>query len=192
MTAGSGILHKEYHEKEFSRKGGLFQIVQLWVNLPAIFKMTPPKYQPIENTLMTRVYLNDGKSYIELIAGSYNGKKGPAFSFTTVNLFNAKLNLGAAAGFSFSSNFNTGLLVIEGEIKVNDSDIASADHFVYFGRDGEDFRIEATKDSVVLVLSGEPIDEPIASAGPFLMNTEDEISQAYQDYYGGKFGYLED
>jgi redox-sensitive bicupin YhaK (pirin superfamily) len=192
MTAGAGVLHKEYHEKEFSRHGGIFQMVQLWVNLPAKFKMTPAKYQPLENKNMGRFLLDDDKSVIELIAGEYNGVKGPAFTFTPISLFNAKLIRGVNAGFSFDKNYNTGMLVIEGEIKVNHSATVSEDYFVLFSHDGEDISIEALKDSVVLILSGEPIYEPISSYGPFVMNTEAEIKQAYDDYYNGKFGYLED
>jgi quercetin 2,3-dioxygenase len=192
MTAGSGVLHNEYHEKEFSRKGGILQMVQLWVNLPAKFKMTPAKYQAIENKDMTKFLLADGKSSIELIAGDYNGMKGPAFTFSPVNLFNAKLIKGSKAGFSFNKNYNTGMLVIEGEVKINDSKTAPENHFVLFGHDGEDIVIEAVEKSVILILSGEPIHEPIASYGPFVMNTEAEIKQAYEDYNNGKFGYLED
>jgi redox-sensitive bicupin YhaK (pirin superfamily) len=192
MTAGAGVLHKEYHEKEFSRKGGIFQMVQLWVNLPAVHKMTPAKYQTIENKNMGRFFPEDGKSVIELIAGEYNGIKGPAFTFSTVNLFNAKLIQGSKAGFSFDKRFNTGMLVIEGEIKINNSLTASENYYILFRHDGEDIEIEALKDSVILILSGEPINEPIASNGPFVMNTDSEINQAYEDYYNGKFGYLED
>jgi redox-sensitive bicupin YhaK (pirin superfamily) len=192
MTAGSGVLHKEYHEKEFSKKGGMFQMVQLWVNLPARFKMTQAKYQAIENQNMTKFLSDDGKSTVELIAGEYNGLKGPAFTFSPVNLFNAKLSAGAKAEFSFSRKFNSGMLVIEGEIKINNSKTAPENNFILFGHDGEDISIEAVKDSIVLVLSGEPLGEPIASYGPFVMNTQTEIKQAYDDYYNGKFGYLED
>lgn len=192
MTAGSGILHKEYHEKEFSRKGGIFQVVQLWVNLPAEFKMTSPKYQAIENRQMTKVFLDDGESCVELIAGSYQGHKGPATSFTPINLFNVRLKSGASIDLNFDRDFNTGILIVEGEIKINDSGTVAADHFVYFQHDGEEIRLKALKESVVLVLSGKPIDEPIVSAGPFVMNTEEEISQAYNDYYSGRFGDLED
>lgn len=191
MTAGSGILHKEYHEKEFSRKGGTLQIVQLWVNLPAKFKMTNPKYQAIENSQMARIYLEDGVSYIELIAGKYKGQNGPAYTFTPVNMLNLRLKGGAEEEISFNREFNTGLLLIDGEVKINDSQIVPADHFAFFGHDGEDFKIKALKDSIVLVLSGEPIDEPLAAGGPFVMNTEDEIIKAYEDYYIGKFGHLE-
>jgi quercetin 2,3-dioxygenase len=192
MTAGAGVLHKEYHEKEFSRKGGIFQVVQLWVNLPAKHKMTPAKYQAIERKNMTKFLLDDGKSSIELIAGEYGGMKGPASTFSQVNLFNAKLTKGAGTVFSFNKNYNTGMLVIEGEVKINNLSTAPEDHFILFGHDGEDIAIEAVEKSVVLILSGEPIREPIASSGPFVMNTEAEIKQAYEDYNNGKFGYLED
>jgi redox-sensitive bicupin YhaK (pirin superfamily) len=192
MTAGAGVLHKEYHEEEFSKKGGLLQMVQLWVNLPAKHKMTPAKYQAIENKDTTRVKLSDGESSVELIAGEYNGKKGPAFTFSPVNLFNAKLIKGATAKFSFSKNYNTGMLVIEGEVKINNARTAPENHFIFFGHEGEDILVEAAEKSVVLVLSGEPINEPIASYGPFVMNTESEIKQAFEDFNNGKFGYLDD
>ena len=192
MTAGAGVLHKEYHEKEFSKKGGMFQMVQIWVNLPAKNKMSTAKYQAIENKDMARFLLADNKSYIEIIAGEYNGLKGPAFTFSPVNMFNAKLLKGIKTDFHFNKNFNTGILVIEGEIKINDSKTAPENYFVLFGHDGEDIVIEALKESMILVLSGEPIKEPIASNGPFVMNTEAEIKKAYDDYYNGKFGYLED
>ncbi len=192
MTAGEGVLHKEYHEKEFSKRGGIFQMVQLWVNLPSKSKMTPAKYQAIENKQMARVPIVNGKGFVELIAGEYNGIKGPASTFSPVNLFNAKLGEGEKADFSFDKTFNTGMLVIEGEIRINNSRTAEENYFVYFGHDGENISIEALKDSIVLILSGEPLNEPISANGPFVMNTDSEIKQAYEDYYNGKFGYLED
>jgi redox-sensitive bicupin YhaK (pirin superfamily) len=192
MTAGGGVLHKEYHEKDFSKKGGIFQMVQLWVNLPAEFKMTPAKYQAIENKNMAKFILDDGISAVEIIAGEYEGMKGPASSFSPVNLFNAKLKNETTANFTFNKNYNTGILVIEGEVRINDSKTASEDYFILFNHDGTDIRVEAIKDSVILILSGKPIDEPIAPAGPFVMNTEAEIKKAYEDYYNGEFGYLED
>jgi redox-sensitive bicupin YhaK (pirin superfamily) len=192
MTAGAGVLHKEYHEEEFSKKGGLLQMVQLWVNLPAKYKMTQAKYQAIENKDLIKVHLSDGESSVELIAGEYNGKKGPAFTFSPINLFNAKLIKGATAKFSFNRNYNTGMLVIEGEVKINNTRTAPENHFILFGHDGEDIIVVASEKSVILVLSGEPIHEPIASYGPFVMNTEGEIKQAFKDFNNGKFGYLED
>lgn len=192
MTAGAGVLHKEYHEEEFSRKGGVFQMVQLWVNLPSKFKMTPSKYQSLENKDLIKVFLDDGKSHVEVIAGEYGVLKGPASTFSPLNLFNAKLRQGGKAGFSFNKDYNTGMLVIEGEIRINDSETVPEDHFIHFGHDGDDIKIEAVKQSIILVMSGEPIHEPIASYGPFVMNTEAEIKQAFDDFKKGKFGYLED
>jgi len=154
--------------------------------------MTPAKYQAIENKDVTKVMLDDRKSYVDLIAGEYEGKKGPAFTFSRVNLFNAKLIKGAKASFTFNKNYNTGVLVIEGEVKINNSKTAPENHFVLFGHDGEAIIIEAVEESVVLILSGEPIHEPVASYGPFVMNTEAEIKQAFDDFNAGKFRYLED
>jgi redox-sensitive bicupin YhaK (pirin superfamily) len=192
MTAGAGVLHKEYHEKEFSKKGGVFQMVQLWVNLPAKDKMRPAKYQAIEKKNMGRYILEDKQSVVEVIAGEYMGVRGPASTFTPVNMFNARLMKNATASFIFPDSYNTALLMIEGEVKINNSENAKENDLIYFTHKGTDIQIEAMKDSTILVLSGEPINEPIASHGPFVMNTEEEIKQAYDDYYKGKFGYLDD
>jgi quercetin 2,3-dioxygenase len=191
MTAGSGLLHKEYHEEEFSRKGGAFQMVQLWVNLPARDKKTKPKYQEITNAMMSKSYLPNEKGYVEIVAGEYNGVKGPASTFTPINLFNARIKKDASLNLSFPKEFNTGLLIIEGNVKVNGIN-AHADHFVLLKNDGEEFTIDATEDSIILVLSGEPINEPIVAYGPFVMNTWEEIEQAVNDVNAGKFGVLEE
>lgn len=191
MTAGSGLLHKEYHEEEFSKKGGPFQMVQLWVNLPAKDKKTKPKYQEITNSKMGRYDLPGEKGYVEIIAGEYKGVKGPATTFTPIYVYNARLKKGAKLDLSFPKEYNTGLLVIEGNIKVNGIN-AHADHFVLLKNDGEELTIEATEDSIILILSGEPINEPIVAYGPFVMNTWEEIEQAVQDVNAGKFGVLED
>ncbi len=192
MTAGAGILHKEYHEKEFSMKGGLFQMVQLWVNLPAKDKLTPAKYQGIENKNMGKYFSADKRSRVDIIAGEYGGVKGPAFTFTPMSMFNAYLSENQNIEFSFPESENTGLLVIEGEIKLNDEKTVPEDNFVFFDHKGKDINIESLKKSTLLILSGEPINEPVASYGPFVMNTEAEIKKAFEDYYGGKFGVLED
>jgi redox-sensitive bicupin YhaK (pirin superfamily) len=192
MTAGAGVLHKEYHEKEFSRQGGIFQMVQLWVNLPAKDKMTPAKYQAIENKDMGRYILNDGQSVVEIIAGEYMSTRGPAFTFTPVSMFNARIKKDGTAHFSFPESDNTAFLIIEGEVIINNSEPVREDNLIFFGHQGTDIQTEAVKDSIILVLSGEPINEPIASHGPFVMNTREEIQLAYDDYYKGKFGYLED
>lgn len=191
MTAGSGLLHKEYHETEYSKTGGPFQMVQLWVNLPAKDKKTKPKYQELSNEKMGRQLLADGKSYIEVIAGTYEGTKGPAFTFTPMEVYNARLKAGGKAVLNLPAHYNTGLLMIQGSSQINGQEV-SADHFVLFKNEGESITLEAKEDSIILVLSGEPIDEPIAAYGPFLMNTWPEVEQAIQDVNAGKFGYLED
>lgn len=192
MTAASGVLHKEYHEENFSKAGGDFQMVQLWVNLPAKDKMSKPKYQAITNAEMGKYTLDDDAGFIEVIAGEYKNVKGAASTFTPVQMLNAKLNKNGKAGFSFPAHYNTALLVIEGSIKVNGTEDVPTNHFVLMENEGEQFEIEATENAIVLVLSGEPINEPIAAHGPFVMNTREELIQAFEDFNMGKFGYLED
>lgn len=192
MTAGSGILHKEYHEEAFSKTGGPFQMVQLWVNLPAKDKMNSPKYQALKHSEIAKVTLSDHAGTVEVIAGSLNNVKGSASTFTPIEVYNARLNTGGKTSFDFPSNFNTAFIVIEGEIKVNGSSIAKVDQFIHFKNEGERIEVEALTNSIVLVLSGEPINEPISQYGPFLMNTQEEIQQAIADYNEGRFGYLED
>lgn len=192
MTAASGILHKEYHEAEYSLNGGPFQMVQLWVNLPAKDKMSKPKYQGIKQTDMQVLNLPYNGGKIEVIAGNYKTISGAANTFTPIEVYNARLKKGGKAEFIFPKEYNTGFMVIEGSITINEKETAKADSFVYFKNEGEMIAIEAQEDSVILVLSGLPIDEPIHQYGPFLMNTEAEIHQAIADYNQGKFGYLEE
>lgn len=191
MTAASGILHKEYHEENFSKAGGHFQMVQLWVNLPAKDKTSAPKYQGITNAEMTKVELPNNAGIVEVIAGEYMSEKGSASTFTPIHMLNAKLNKSGKATFSFPENYNTVILVVEGNVKVNGSDEIKTDGLGLFKNEGEEFTIEATDAAVVLVLSGEPINEPIAAQGPFVMNTRAELIQAMSDFNMGKFGYLE-
>jgi hypothetical protein len=192
MTAASGILHKEYHEKEFSRQGGEFQMVQLWVNLPAKYKMSAPKYQSLTNDKITKFELESGDGTVEIIAGEYMGLKGSAFTFSPVNLLNVKLNKNAKAEFSFPANYNTALLVIEGKIIVNGEEEVNTDHFALFQNEGEQFDVHTVDGAIVLVMSAENLKEPIAAQGPFVMNTRQEIMQAFEDYHRGKFGFLTD
>lgn len=192
MTAASGILHKEYHEESFSNTGGEFQMVQLWVNLPAKDKMSTPKYQDIKQADMPKYHLSGNAGIVEVIAGEYMDLKGAASTFSPLNLYNARLNKGGKARFSFPTSFNTGFVIIEGEILINNTEVAKTDQFVQFANDGSEIQIEALENSVILVLSGEPINEPIAQYGPFLMNRPEEIQQAISDYNQGKFGYLDE
>ena len=192
MTAASGILHKEYHDKEYSKKGGLFQMVQLWVNLPAKDKMSKPKYQALTHDGMGIYNMPAGGGVVEVIAGEFNGVKGPASTFTPIHMYNIRIKKGATLSFDLPANYNTGILMVEGSVKVNETNPAPADHFILFKNDGESISVQAEEDSILLVLSGEPINEPIAAYGPFVMNTKAEVMQAYDDVNHGKFGQLED
>jgi redox-sensitive bicupin YhaK (pirin superfamily) len=190
MTAGAGILHKEYHEEEFSKKGGPFEMVQLWVNLPQKDKSTPPHYQAITADKMGKVVLPENAGLVNVIAGDFNETKGPASTYTAVNLFDIKLNKDGEINFAIPATHNTAMLVVNGNVEVNDQS-ANEHSFVLFKNDGENITVKAVDDAVLLVLSGEPINEPIASYGPFVMNTQAEIHQAIEDFQAGKFGVLE-
>lgn len=190
MTAASGILHKEHHEENFSRQGGAFQMVQLWVNLPAKDKMSTPKYQALTQAEMEKWEVPNNGGVIEVIAGNYKGTVGKVSTFSEIETYNARLNEGAEVNFSFPNSHNTGLLVIEGSVQINDKPI-KLDEFVYFEPNAGEIKLNAVSNAVVLVISGEPINEPIAQYGPFLMNTQDQIREAIEDYNNGKFGYLE-
>lgn len=191
MTAAGGILHKEFYGREWSRKGGIFQMVQLWTNLPAKDKMTAPKYQSLANEQMGKHLLPDGAGYVEVIAGEYEGTKGPAYTHSPIALMNAKLNEGGRAVFSFPAHYNTALLVVQGSVLVDGTDVPE-DNILKFENEGETFELVATSpETIVLVLSGEPLGEPIVAYGPFVMNTKQEIMQAINDVQSGKFGHLE-
>ncbi len=191
MTAASGVLHKEFHESEWAKQGGIFQMVQLWVNLPAKDKMGTPQYQAIKNEEMTQVDLGDN-GFVEIIAGNYKGQQGPATTFSPVNMMNAKLKTGGKAEFTFPADYTTAALVIEGSVIINGEEKVATDHFALFQNEGDTFTLEAQEDSIILIISGQPLNEPIYPHGPFVMNTREEIIQAFDDYNNGKFGYLED
>lgn len=189
MTAGSGVLHKENHEEEFNKNGGMFHMIQLWVNLPKINKMTEPKYQTLLKENMGILKLEDNKGEISIIAGEANGVKGPASTFTNINIYNVNLKNHGDVTLKEPSSYNTGVLIINGEVKINDSKIVSENDFILFENVDGDIKIESiSEDAAFIVLSGEPINEPIVAYGPFVMNTEDEIRQAYNDMFTHKFG----
>jgi quercetin 2,3-dioxygenase len=192
MTAASGVLHKEYHEREFSRRGGTFHMAQLWVNLPKSSKMAEPRYQPLLASQMGRVELPNGAGTVRVIAGEYAGVKGPALTFSKMDVFDITLRRGAALDLEFPAHHNLGVLLMEGELAVRDGAKASTNSFLVFNNDGARATVEATSDAHLLVLSGEPINEPIVQHGPFVMNTQQEIAQAFADLNRGKFGHLED
>ena len=181
MTAGSGLLHKEMHSDAFTRRGGRFHALQLWVNLPAKSKMTAPRYQ----TLLASQIPSVGP--VKIIAGEYRGVKGPAETFTPVNLFDLRLRANASVELNLRDGYSAGLYVVEGKISVN-GETANGSELVVLDRKGDDVVIQATADSIVLVMNGAPIDEPVAGYGPFVMNTPGEIQQAFADYHAGRLG----
>jgi len=191
MTAGSGILHSEYHEKEFARKGGPMHFMQIWVNLPKSHKMHPPRYQALTASQMGRAVLPDNSGEVSVIAGSYQGAKGPAKTFTPINLFNIRMKSGGHAEFSFPAAENTALMVLSGDVTINSQKVKAHD-LVLFANGGEKIEVKAETEAQLVLLNGESIDEPMVAYGPFVMNTEEEIMQAVNDYRGGKFGHLED
>lgn len=188
MTAASGVLHEEFHSERYSKEGGIFQMVQLWVNLPAKYKMSQPKYQPILRDSLVNVSVGS-KSSVELVAGSYGDLRGPAETFSPLHISNVQLSGEDIVPFSFPSEWNVGLLVLEGGLVVNEDQEVAKDHFVVMGHDAASFELRALEGNTkVLLLAGEPIKEPMVSYGPFVMNTEEEIRQAITDFQQGVFG----
>jgi len=188
MTAGAGILHEEYHAPAFAKTGGPFQMVQLWVNLPAKDKMTPGGYQGIVSSDIPVVELPGGAGKARVIAGELLGAQGPARTFTPINMWDLRLARDADLVLPVPEGHTTMLVVLGGHVTVNGSEQAGAAEVVLLSREGGELALRADGDATVLVLSGEPIDEPIVGHGPFVMNTEDEIRQAFDDFSKGRFG----
>ena len=188
MTAAAGILHEEFHSREFTRTGGMLEMVQLWVNLPAKDKMAAPRYQTLLDGQIPSVELAGSAGRVRVIAGEYQGSRGPAQTFTSMNVWDVRLHQGQAADFEMTEGHTLALIVLHGAVLVNGSEAAGEAQMVLLDRAGRTFRIEASSDATLLVLSGAPIDEPVVGYGPFVMNTEQEIRQAIGDYNSGKFG----
>jgi hypothetical protein len=191
MTAASGILHKEYHEGAWAKAGGRMHMAQLWVNLPSSHKMVKPGYQPLLASEMGAVDLGGGSS-VRVIAGEYAGVKGPARTVTKVTVLDASLAAGATLELPCPARENLAVLVMAGSVVVHGGTVAGENSFVLFANEGELATIVAKEPAHLLVLGGEPIEEPIAAYGPFVMNTREEIAQAYDDFRRGKFGFLAD
>lgn len=192
MTAASGILHREYHSREFARAGGTLHGAQIWVNLPKAHKMVPPHYQPLTAGQMGHVELPGGAGRVRVIAGEYQDAKGPAVTFTPINMFDILLQPRGRIDLSFPAHENTALLALDGNAKINRATNIAALDFVLFKNEGEDITVEAQTETRLLLLNGEPIHEPAVQYGPFVMNTKQEIHEAIEDFNSGKFGYLED
>lgn len=190
MTAASGVVHEEMHEREFARKGGTLHAIQLWVNLPRARKMSAPRYQSILDAEIPAVPLDRDAGVLRVIAGSFQGRKGPARTFTPVELYDIRLQAGARVTLSVPEEQNTALFVLQGRVAVNGAREAGEAELVVYQRQGADLGIEARDESRLLFMSGEPINEPVARYGPFVMNTKAELIQAVQDYQAGKMGHL--
>jgi redox-sensitive bicupin YhaK (pirin superfamily) len=190
MTAASGIVHEEFHGADYAKRGGPFEMIQLWVNLAAKDKKAPPGYQSIADAQIPRVELPDGAGTLRVIAGEYQGTQGPAHTFSPMNVWDLRLEGGKRAEFEVPDGWTAALFVLKGRIRLGSGESAGAAELAVLQRAGESFGIEALEDTTLLFLNGQPIDEPIVGHGPFMMNTKAEIDQAIDDYQHGRMGRL--
>jgi redox-sensitive bicupin YhaK (pirin superfamily) len=188
MTAGAGIIHEEFHSEAFSASGGAFEMVQLWVNLPAKDKMTPAHYQGITDAQIPVAELPDNAGKVRVIAGQFGEAVGPAATYSPINVWDVRLNAGKHVALTAPEGHVTAVVVLHGTVQVNNAQVARDAQMVLLDTTGTDFTLEANSDAVLLILTGEPLNEPIAGYGPFVMNTDAEIRQAIVDFNSGEFG----
>ena len=188
MTAGDGILHEEFHSQRFSRDGGPFEMVQLWVNLPAKDKKAPPGYQAITDAQVPSVALPGDAGRVRVIAGDFGGTTGPARTFTPINVLDVRLAAGKAADFDQPAGWSTLVVVLDGTVQVNGASVLRAAEMATLSAEGSSVRIEANSEAKVLVLAGEPIDEPVIGYGPFVMNSQQGIIESIAHFNSGRFG----
>ncbi|WP_370264102.1 pirin family protein [Limnobacter sp.] len=188
MTAGAGILHEEFHSEAFTAKGGSLEMVQLWVNLPARHKMTAPGYQAIESQQIPSVALPNEAGQVRVIAGEYEGHTGPANTFSPMQVWDMRLNANSYTALNLPEGWPVAVVVLHGTVQINGEHVVRADQFAVLDRKGSELALESNGNAVVLLLSGQPLDEPIVGYGPFVMNTQQEIVQAITDFNAGKFG----
>jgi redox-sensitive bicupin YhaK (pirin superfamily) len=190
MTAASGVVHEELHEAEFTKNGGIFEMVQLWVNLPKAQKMSKPRYQGITKEQIPVIGL-EGGGHARVIAGELMGRLGPAKTFTPVNLFDVILKAGEHFELPLPEGHNAAVVLRKGDVLINGTDTLSGEALIApLGEEGDAVTLEAKAETQLLILSGEPIAEPVASYGPFVMNTREELAQAVEDYRAGRMGHL--
>lgn len=188
MTAGRGVIHEEFHSKEFAKRGGTFQMVQLWVNLRAAHKSAAPKYQTLPKAEIPTADLPSEVGWLRIIAGEYDGQVGPAQTFTPIDLWDVQTTAGAAVHLPAPDSHTTTFLVIEGSVTLAKGQQARPGDLVIFERKGEAIEFETTAATRILLMGGEPIDEPIAGRGPFVMNSESDLQQAFEEYRAGAMG----
>ena len=187
MTAAAGIMHEEFHSDAFTRAGGTLDMVQLWVNLPARDKLSAPGYQAIRSDHIPEVALPEEAGSVRIIAGDYAGRQGPAHTFSPMNVWDVRLQAGARLVLPAVDGWNTAVVVLQGSVLVNGQEPAGEAQLVLLDNRGSEFMLDASSDAVLLLLSGEPIDEPIVGYGPFVMNSQEEIKQAIDDFNSGRF-----
>ncbi|OSI14986.1 short-chain dehydrogenase [Neisseria dumasiana] len=191
MTAGAGIIHEEFHSEAFSKAGGLFEMVQLWVNLPAKDKNTPPRYQHLAKENIPVMELPDGAGHLRLIAGEHGNIKGAADTHTEMNVWDVVIRPGKEAAITIPAEHSLSMVVLRGQAVFNGKDSAGAGQLVGFENGGGEVHIAAGNEEVkILLLSGVPIKEPVVGYGPFVMNTVEEIREAINDFNNGRFGSL--
>lgn len=191
MTAGAGIIHEEYHSEAFSQAGGVLEMVQLWVNLPAKDKSTPPAYQHLSKEAIPVVNLENNTRYLRLIAGEYQGTQGAARTFTEMNVWDVVVNANEQISLTVPATHNLSMVVLRGEASFNQQESAGAGQLVVFQKTAGDVQIQAGDEALkILLLSGVPIDEPIVGYGPFVMNSREEIIDAINDFNSGRFGQI--
>ena len=190
MTAASGVVHEEKLDPDFLKTGGVLEMVQLWVNLPRSNKMSAPRYQTLTSDSIPEIKLDAVGSSIRVIAGNFNGSAGPAKTFTPIELYDLKLNAGGAVKLQMPHDMNTSLFLLKGNVTANSHRLEGEAKLAVFSLSGETIEVAAQEDSTLLVLAGNPIDEPVVQHGPFVMNTREELVQAVDDYRSGKMGHL--
>nr|WP_298798058.1 pirin family protein [uncultured Acetobacter sp.] len=190
MTAGRGIMHEEYHSPAYAKSGGAFRMVQLWVNLPAKDKGTPASYQTLLAADIPTVVLPEGAGRLRVIAGDYEGAHGPARIFSPLNVWDVTLQQGAQVTLNLPEGHNCAVVALEGKLIVNGTEELDSAQFALLGTEGAQVTVQAALESSFLVLTGEPLNEPIAGYGPFVMNTQEEIQQAIHDVRSGQFGVI--
>ena len=189
MTAASGLLHEEYHSDAFTRRGGRLEMVQLWVNLPAAHKMDTPRYQALTKANIPEVALPDGAGTVRVMAGNYEGREGAAQTYTPINVWDLRLNRDAQVDLTLPAGHTLMVMVVRGAVEVHGQQLLNG-QLAQMSREGETLQLSANTDAIVLVLGGEPIAEPVAGQGPFVMNTREEVAQAFDDFYAGRFGQM--
>jgi redox-sensitive bicupin YhaK (pirin superfamily) len=190
MTAASGLIHEEYHSPEFAEKGGAFEMVQLWVDLPAKDKMAAPGYQGITTGQIPEVSLPGEAGTVRIIAGRYGDTNGPARTFTPMNVWDMRLTAGHRVQLDLPAGHTTALFVLRGAIRIDERHTMRAAELAVMERDGSRLEFDAADDTTLLLLNGEPLNQPVVGYGPFVMNSREEIAQAIEDFNSGRFGQI--